>query len=564
MGLLRGRGALKSAYDYIILGAGSAGCAAASHLTRSLPPSSSVLVVEAGPSDDSVFVQTPILAGAIVPGDFPKANRFNWSLESEQDPGIASRKSFFPRGCGLGGSSSINAMLYVRGHPEDYNDWRDHTGSAAWGYSSVLPIFKEMEGNQMGENKDHGAKGPLSVVWPSQESVSLPVNQAFLEACKQYGMVYTEDFNRSEGTEGYGIYQSTVTPDGKRCSAARAFLHPALQKHDNLSVLTETSAVKLLFDEKKRVSGVRFTERSGSGKLSTAYFDVQVKEEVIVSQGAFHSPQLLQLSGIGAPSALEEKGIEVVCANSNVGENLQEHLDVILVTKLGAYSPTKSLSLSNLSFLASETRRYSKTGKGIGTSILETGAFLRSLPSLTRPDLQLHFLATPLVDHARKKIFFDGVSLHACNLYPKSKGSVSLRSSNPQDSPVIRPNFLKEKEDEETILRAFDIVAKLLISPAFDSFNHKVCFLSDSPLSLSREEKLEFIRKNSDGIYHPVGTCRMGKSSDPTSVVDPSLRLLGVEGVRVADASIMPNLIGGNTNAPSMMIGAQCAKFILQ
>ena len=334
-----------------------------------------------------------------------------------------------------------------------------------------------------------------------------------------------------------------------------------------MTVTTNSACTKLLFDEKKRVRGVRVVERGDGGKLSDKWEDIEIGDggEVVVSLGALQTPQLLNLSGIGDEEELKKAGVtERVVHNPAVGKNLQDHYDILLNGVIRDYSQSKSSSFRNMKFLYDQYKQYRYgDGGGIFRTIIEYGGFVKSDPSLPRPDLQLHYQTAILLNHAKTKNFDDGFSLHLCHLYPSSRGTIGIRSNNPQDHPVINPNMVSTEEDEEVQVRAFDIGRRIIDGEAFQKFNPRYdAKFSPPALSASREEKLKYIRQTGDSIYHPVGTCSMGKETDPGSVVDSKLRLLGVNGVRIADASIMPFLLGGNTNAPSMMIGMKAAKFI--
>ena len=558
-------------FDYIVLGAGSAGCAAAGTMAK-YSKSTKVALIEAGPPDDSIFIDCPLMAAFVVPGIYPfkAVRRYLYNLQSVPSAQLAGRRTYSPRGCGLGGSSSINAMLYIRGHPKDYIDWgKKHKG---WSFEDVLPVFTRMENNSRGNIPGHGVGGGLHVSDPSMALVNNPVNASFAEACYVAGLKHNVDFNDPmAGTQGYGHYQTT-TRKGHRCNAYDAHIAPIIQERENLTVMTNTAATTLMF-EGNRCVGVRVAPRSDDGKIDMNSEVEYRAKEVIVSLGTFHSPALLQRSGLGDQNYLKHVGVErQVLDNPAIGANLMEHLDLIVSMKTPKLIRSRCPSPMNLPYLIGQGREWLREHTGQFTNVVEMGAFIKSDDKIDRPDLQVHFVNTVLEDHARKIRPFDGISMHVCNLYPQSRGTVKIASSDPAKDPLFDFNYLSHPNDLRTMEQAL-LWAQLLSDPAHGlkggyTYNrhgpqHPFFPFGASPYNppmhiTARDEKLKWIYENSDGVYHPMGTCKMG------SVVDEALRVKGVEGLRVADCSIIPDPLGGNTNAPAQMIGARCADFIME
>jgi choline dehydrogenase-like flavoprotein len=527
-------------FDYVIVGGGSAGSVLAARLSET--PGVTVCLIEAGGEGRDLAIRMPLGIVAMVSGK-PKYN--NWALFTEPQEKLNGRCGFQPRGKALGGSSAINAMLYVRGHPSDYDRWAS-LGCAGWSWPEVLPWFIRTEGNQRGDSRLHGGSGPLQV---GEQQTPRQVSARFIEACRQAGLPLNDDFNGPE-QEGAGLYQVTQFWDGprkgERCSAAAAYLHPVMGR-GNLEVITGAHAERLTLDG-RTVRGVAI--RRGGKRL-----EVKARREVILCSGAFGSPHLLLLSGIGPAAKLKGAGVEVVHDLPGVGENLQDHLDYVHATRsIGA--DTVGLAPPALMTIGREMLRWRKDGTGLCASpVAEVGAFFRSSPEAAVPDLQLHFVIGLLEDHARKLHLPQGYSGHVCVLRPFSRGEVGLYGPDPSLPPRINPRFLSDGRDEALLISGIRRMLDIMGRPALDDIRgrdlHPFAELSDT-------EILKHIRARADTIYHPVGTCRMG--IDALSVVDPeAMKVRGMERLRVIDASVMPTLIGGNTNAPTIMMAERMA-----
>lgn len=531
-------------FDYVIVGGGSAGCVLASRLTDD--PAVTVCLLEAGGGGNSLLVRMPAAVVAMLPGKPFKLN--NWAFETVAQTGLNGRKGYQPRGKTLGGSSAINAMLYVRGQRQDYDSWAD-LGCDGWDWDSVLPFFKKSENHEGGGDDLHGGNGPLQV---SNQKEPRQITRDFVEAAKQLQIRETQDFNRGDN-EGVGLYQVTQFHDpaknGERCSAAAAYLFPVLDR-PNLTVITHAHASGLTFDG-NRATGVTYKEK---GKEQT----VNAKREVLLSAGSLKSPQLLQLSGIGDPKDLEKHGIPVRHTLPGVGKNLQDHVDFTLAYKTRD-TDTFGIGLVGGIKLLGHLNRWRKTGASMAsTCFAEGAAFLKTSPDLERPDVQLHFAIAMVDDHSRKLHYGYGFSCHVCKLRPESRGTVTLNSADPFDTPAIDPAFLTDPRDLDTMIKGTKLMREILQAPALEKYRKSEMFGTDSAKTDADWE--QHIRARADTIYHPVGTCKMGV--DDMAVVDPELRVRGIEGLRVVDASIMPNLISGNTNAPTMMIAEKAADMI--
>jgi choline dehydrogenase-like flavoprotein len=518
-------------FDYLIVGAGSAGCVLANRL--SADPGRSVCLIEAGPRDRSPLVHVP--AGLL--GTLP-TRHLNWAYQTEPQPGLNGRRGYQPRGRTLGGSSAINAMIYMRGHARDYDEWAA-LGNSGWSYQDVLPVFRRSEDQARGPDPYHGVGGELAVAdLPSPVAAS----HAFVESAARLGLPPNRDFNGA-AQDGAGLYQVTQR-HGRRCSAAVAFLHPVAGR-PNLTVLTRRRATRILL-EAGRAAGV---ELDGGAET------VRAAREVIVSAGVFGSPQLLLLSGIGPREELERHGITVRHELPGVGANLHDHVDLALVYE----SPDRSLMGITLRTALRAVPGYVEwRWRGTGlltTNFAEAGAFLRTRADLDRPDVQLHFVNGIVDDHARRLHHGYGVTCHVAVLRPESRGSVGLRSADPREAPRIDPNFLASEADLETLLAGVKRAREIMEGAPLARHRGGELFAEEGR---SDDALVARIRRRADTIYHPVGTCRMG--SDGLAVVDPALRVRGVDALSVVDASVMPTIIGGNTNAPTIMIAEKAAQ----
>jgi choline dehydrogenase-like flavoprotein len=523
-------------FDYLVIGGGSSGCVVASRLSED--QCANVALIEAGDNGESWVINTPIAGVFMVP-----TKLHNWAFETEPQPGLNGRRGYQPRGKALGGSSAINAMIYVRGHRADYDHWAA-LGNTGWAYDDVLPYFRKSECNEDFSGAWHGQDGPLHVARSRTDS---PIHQIFVEAASEAQLPLCEDFNVPE-PEGLGIYQVTQK-NGERCSAAHAYIHPFLSKRRNLHVECGARVRRVLCDRKRAV-GVEFLQ---NGTLHS----MRARREVILSAGAIQSPQLLMLSGIGDGERLRKFGIEVAAHLPGVGRNLQDHPDFVF----GYQAKTRNflgISAAGLLHLSREFNRYQSTRRGmLTTNFAEAGGFLKTRPELSQPDVQLHFVIALVEDHARKLRLGHGYSCHFCLLRPRSRGSVTLRDPDPLEAPAIDPNFLADPQDLEDMVAGFKLTRRLMDAPALASCRTRDVFTANIR---NDDEIRDVLRQRVDTVYHPVGTCRMG--TDGTAVVDPALRVRGLDRLRVVDASIMPTLIGGNTNAAAIMIGEKAADMI--
>ena len=524
--------------DYIVIGAGPGGSAVAARLAGS-EGRPHVVVLEAGPARVPLLSDVPLGIAALV----PLRSRYNYAYETVPQPALGGRRGFQPRGRGLGGSSLINAMIYMRGQPQDYDGWAA-AGCAGWAWHDVLPYFKRSEDNARGADAWHGVGGLLRVEDLRERN---PATAAFVEAAVRAGYAFNADFNGAS-QEGVGTYQ-VFQRNGRRCSAGRAYLQTG--KHmPNIDLRADAQAQRILF-EGRRAIAVAYL-RGGRQEV------LHARREIIVAAGAFGSPQLLMLSGIGPAQHLREHGIDVLMDAPEVGGNLQDHCDYTINLRAKAKG-LFGLTLPVGGQVLAALYPYFRHGRGMLTSnAAEAGGFLRSRADIERPDLQLHFCIGFVDDHNRKLHLGTGMALHVCGLRPKSRGEVRLASSAPQEAPRIDPNFLADPDDLETLLRGVQMAQKIIAEPPLATFSSDALYGTgrDDPAALR-----DLIREHADTIYHPVGTCRMG--ADARSVVDPHLRVRGAENLRIADAAIMPAIISGNTQAPTAMIGEKAADLIL-
>ena len=523
--------------DYLVVGGGSAGCVLAARLSED--PAVRVCLLEAGPPDTSALIHCP--GGLAL---LARTRKFNWDFSTVPQPGLGGRRGWLPRGKVLGGSSSVNAMIYLRGAPEDYDGWAGE-GNAGWSWRDVLPYFRRAEDNARGADAYHGRGGPLHVM-----DLQSPHRFAgiFVDAAVQAGHRANRDFNGAE-QEGFGLYQVTHK-NGERFSAAKAYLLPS-RARPNLRVVTDARTLRVVL-EGRRAVGVE-------ARIGGAVRTLRAAREVLLSAGALQSPQLLMLSGIGPGAHLQSLGIPVVRDSPGVGRALHDHVDVVQV--LDAPHLKDLFGLSFRGAIAAlngilEWRRH-RTGM-LTTNYAEAGGFVRSAPDVDRPDLQFHFVIGKLVDHGRKTVLGHGYSCHVCLLRPKSRGSVTLASSDPVAAPNVDPAFFAERDDLDRLVLGFKEMRRILAQPALAG--HGARELAASAKAQSDAEIEAFVRDHADTIYHPVGSCRMG--SGPLDVVDAELRVHGIDRLRVVDASIMPTIVSGNTNAPTIMIAEKAAVMI--
>lgn len=523
--------------DYVIIGSGSAGAAMAYRLSED--GKNSVIVLEFGGSDVGPFVQMPAALA------YPMGmNRYNWGYVSEPEPHLNNRRMIAPRGKVIGGSSSINGMVYVRGHAEDFNRWED-LGARGWSYADVLPYFKRMESSHGGQEGWRGTDGPLHVRRGKAEN---PLYQAFIEAGQQAGFEGTEDYNGEKG-EGFGLMEQTSWK-GRRWSTANAYLRPALKRKN--CHLIRCFARRIMIQNGRAV-GVEI-ERGGNVDA------VRARKEVIVAASAFNSPKLLMLSGIGPAQHLKEMGIEVVADRPGVGQNLQDHLEFYM--QQHCLQPITLYSKNNWFWKGVIGAQWLFFKKGIGTSNqFEAAAFIRSAPGVKWPDIQYHFLPMAISYDGSSPAKAHGFQAHVGYNMSKSRGQVTLRSPDVAAPPVIQFNYMSEQEDWIKFRHAVRITREIFSQPAFDPYRGPE--LSPGPRVQSDEQIDAFLREHLEGAYHPCGTCKMGSANDPMAVVDPHCRVIGVEGLRVADSSIFPHVTYGNLNGPSIMTGEKAADHIL-
>jgi choline dehydrogenase len=522
--------------DFVIVGAGSAGCAIAYRLAEA---GQSVLVIEHGGTDAGPFIQMP--AALSYPMNM---KRYDWGFQSEPEPHLNNRRLAVPRGKVIGGSSSINGMVYVRGHARDFDHWRDQ-GADGWGYADVLPYFRRMEQSHGGQDGWRGTDGPLHVTRGPRKN---PLFHAFVEAGRQAGYGVTDDYN-GERQEGFGPMEQTVYR-GQRWSAANAYLRPAL-KRPNCSLIR--AFARRVVIENGRAVGVEVARGGGTEVI-------RARREVVLAASSINSPKLLMLSGIGPAAHLAEQGIPVLADRPGVGANLQDHLELYI--QMAASQPISLFKYWNLWGKALIGAQWLFTGKGLGASNqFESAGFIRSRAGIDYPDIQFHFL--PIAVRYDGKIAAEGhgFQAHVGPMRSPSRGAVSLRSSDPMADPLIRFNYMSDPQDWWEFRQCIRLTREIFAQEAFKPFvKHEI---QPGAAVQSDAELDDFIRAHAESAYHPCGTCRMGRADDPLAVVDPQARVIGVDGLRVADSSIFPRITNGNLNAPSIMVGEKVSDHLL-
>ncbi|MDK3019765.1 GMC family oxidoreductase [Pseudodonghicola flavimaris] len=521
-------------YDYIVVGGGSSGCVMAARLSED--PGVRVLLIESGRKDSDRFIHIPATFFKVV-----EKGRDIVAYVGEKSDLVNGRESFVLQGNVLGGGSSVNAMIYIRGQSHDYDNWAQ-MGNRGWSYADVLPVFRDLENNMEIADDFHGTTGPLHV---SETNYHHPLSRAFIRAAQQTGVPYNPDFNGGQ-QEGVGFFQTT-THDGRRWSAAIAFLRDA-EKRQNLNIMTEARVARLTF-EGTRATGVELEDGRKFGAAG----------EVILCAGALETPRLLQLSGIGNAEELKAHGIDIVADVPGVGENFQDHLEVNVqcTTKdpVSLYREDKGIAA------AKHMAQYLAFRTGIlSSNVVESGGFV-NVSGGDIPDVQFHVIPVMVGFVDRDPIEAHGMSVNPCVLRPQSRGTLKLRSGNPKDKPLFDAGSFSAPEDLEVMLRATKKTIDIYRAPALASLCND--FALPSPQAVNDDDALrDFIRQTAKTVYHPSGTAKMAPDTDPMGVVDSELRVRGVQGLRVADASVMPRLVSGNTNAPVMMIAERCARFV--
>jgi choline dehydrogenase-like flavoprotein len=525
-------------FDFVIVGSGAAGSVLAARLSED--PQTRVCLLEAGGMDRSAFIHCPAGYAGMV-----KLGMANWDFETVPQPGLNGRRGYQPRGKVLGGSTSINSMIYIRGQREDYDQW-SAAGNPGWGWADVLPYFRRAEHNERGEDAWHARGGPLNVM-----DLMAPnrVSRAFVQAAVQAGYPANADFN-AEVQEGVGLYQ-VMQRGGERCSAAKAYLTPLLGRRANLQVITDARVARVTFDG-QRASGVEVMQAGVARTL-------QARREVLLCAGALQSPQILLLSGVGDGERLRELGLTTVHHLPGVGRQLHDHVDVTQAFAAPQIKELYGISPGGIWDVLTGLLQWRRERRGIlTTNFGEAGGFIRSSPDEDRPDLQFHFAPIKVIEHARKTLLGRGYVCHVCLLRPKSRGSVTLASADARAAPLIDPAFLAERDDVDRLVHGFKLMRSILQQPALAGLGGRE--LRASAQAQTDAEIEQFVRGRADTIYHPVGTCRMGQG--PDDVVDAQLRVHGLEGLRVVDASIMPSIVSGNTTAPTVMIAEKAADMI--
>lgn len=525
-------------FDYIIVGAGSAGCCLAARLSED--PDVSVCLIEAGKKDNSLMVRMPAGVGNLIQDE----NDYNWGFWTTPQKHMDNRKLWWPRGRGWGGSSSINGMIYIRGHARDYDLWRQ-SGLRGWGFSDVLPYFRRSERYEGGANDFHGGDGPLNV---TESPMNSPIYDAFVGAGQEAGYATTTDFNGPQ-QEGFGTYQRTIF-EGERWSASFAYLRPAL-KRDNLTVKSTALVSRVVF-RAGVAQGVEVVASKGAQPEQ-----IQAAREVIICAGAVQSPQILMLSGIGPADEIRKHDITCIADLPGVGANMQDHLDVTVIHDMTKKQSAYSMQAGLKKIAVGIRYLLSKSGPG-ADNFLQAGAFLKTREGLDRPDIQLHLVNAMMADHGKHDYGRDGFTVHSCQLRPESRGTISLSSNDPFDHPMIDPNYLATEEDRRVMRDSVKMIRDICGQNALAPLRGAEVLPGQD---VQTDEQIDaFIRSHGETIYHPVGTVQMGIHDDAPQ--DGDLKVRGVEGLRVVDASVMPNLIGGNTNAPTIMIAEKAADLI--